>query len=72
MCFLNTSHLNNWVESNGIQKPMLLLVDGHKSHMSLVLCAKCEKMDIILYAMPPNTTHMLQPADVSVFDPMKS
>ncbi|KOB70151.1 Uncharacterized protein OBRU01_15785 [Operophtera brumata] len=58
-----TNDFNNWVESNGIKKPILLLVDGHKSHMSLVLSATCEQMGIILYALPPNTTHMLQPAD---------
>lgn len=32
----------------------------------------CENLGIILYALPPNTTHMLQPADVSVFGPLKS
>lgn len=32
----------------------------------------CEEMQIILYALPPNTTHILQPADVSVFAPLKS
>ncbi|KAJ8964285.1 hypothetical protein NQ314_005019, partial [Rhamnusium bicolor] len=28
--------------------------------------------NIILYALPPNATHMMQPADVSVFKPLKS
>ncbi|CAK1588131.1 unnamed protein product, partial [Parnassius mnemosyne] len=62
---------NTWVENNKIQKPILLLVDGHKSHMSLVLSSMCEQLGIILYALPPNTTHILQPADVSVFAPLK-
>lgn len=63
---------NTWVENNNIQKPILLLVDGHKSHMSLVLSSMCEQLGIILYALPPNTTHILQPADVSVFAPLKA
>ncbi|KAJ8914047.1 hypothetical protein NQ315_017566 [Exocentrus adspersus] len=45
--------------------------DGHKSHMTLPLSRFCKQQDIILYALPPNTTHILQPADVSVFKPMK-
>lgn len=63
---------NAWVEKNNIQKPIPLLVDGHKSHMSLVLSSMCEELKIILYALPPNTTHMLQPADVSDFAPLKA
>lgn len=67
-----TNDFNNWVENNGIKKPILLLVDGHKSHMSMVLSVMCEQLGIILYALPPNSTHMLQPADVSVFGPLKN
>lgn len=66
-----TNDFNAWLEQNKIQKPILLLVDGHKSHMSLMLSSMCEQLGIILYALPPNTTHMLQPADVSVFAPLK-
>ncbi|XP_045768675.1 tigger transposable element-derived protein 1-like [Maniola jurtina] len=67
-----TNDFNNWVEEKNIKKPVLLLVDGHKSHMSLMLSTICEEMKIILYALPPNTTHILQPADVSVFAPVKT
>ena len=67
-----TNEFHNWVVENNIEKPVLLLVDGHKSHMSLTLSKKCEEMQIILYALLPNTTHILQPADVSVFAPAKT
>ncbi|XP_045501117.1 uncharacterized protein LOC123698513 [Colias croceus] len=63
---------NKWITEKNIKKPVLLLVDGHKSHMSLALSSVCEELGIILYALPPNTTHMLQPADVSVFAPLKA
>ncbi|KAJ8953423.1 hypothetical protein NQ318_023540 [Aromia moschata] len=46
-------------------------INGHRSHMSLPLSEFCAANKIILYALPPNTTHMLQPADVSVFRPLK-
>nr|CAI5849115.1 unnamed protein product [Callosobruchus analis] len=32
----------------------------------------CDQHGIILYALPPNATHMIQPADVSVFRPLKA
>lgn len=67
-----TNDFNNWIVRNNITKPVLLLVDGHKSHMSLMLSTMCEDLQIILYALPPNTTHILQPADVSVFAPLKA
>lgn len=67
-----TNEFHNWVVKNNIIKPILLLVDGHKSHMSLMLSTLCEELQIILYALPPNTTHILQPADVSVFAPVKT
>ncbi|CAH0549892.1 unnamed protein product [Brassicogethes aeneus] len=62
---------NKWVDENKLKRPILLLVDGHRSHMSLPFSQFCDANKIILYALPPNTTHMLQPADVSVFRPLK-
>ncbi|CAK1600118.1 unnamed protein product [Parnassius mnemosyne] len=62
---------NKWRIENKIKKPVLLLVDGHKSHMKLPLSEFCESNGIILYTLPPRTTHILQPADVSVFRLLK-
>ncbi|KAF2901136.1 hypothetical protein ILUMI_05055 [Ignelater luminosus] len=45
--------------------------NGHKSHTTLALSEFCDKNQIILYALPPNTTHILQPADGSVFRSLK-
>ncbi|KAJ8938288.1 hypothetical protein NQ314_011540 [Rhamnusium bicolor] len=64
--------LNPWIQSqNNIQKPVLFLVDGHRSHMSVELSKFCDDNDIILYALPPNSTHIMQPADVGLFKPLK-
>ncbi|KAI4461697.1 hypothetical protein MML48_5g00010854 [Holotrichia oblita] len=62
---------HTWVLENQIKKPLLIFVDGHKSHMTLSLSKWCDKNQIVLYALPPNTTHILQPADVALFKPMK-
>ncbi|CAH0721510.1 unnamed protein product, partial [Brenthis ino] len=64
--------LNKWIQENNIKKPVLVFVDGHKSHMTMGLSQYCYDNNIILYALPPNTTHLMQPADVSVFKPLKS
>lgn len=63
--------VNAWLEQNSIPKPVLLFVDGHKSHLTLDLNKFCYDNQIILYSLPPNTTHLMQPADVSVFRPLK-
>ncbi|KAJ8928694.1 hypothetical protein NQ314_018704 [Rhamnusium bicolor] len=40
--------------------------------MTMQLSEFCDQNSIILYALPPNTTHILQPADVSIFKPLKT
>lgn len=64
--------VNKWIDENNIKRPVLLLVDGHRTHLTMELSEYCSNSGIILYALPPNTTHMMQPADVSVFKPLKS
>ena len=61
-----------WVQRNDIKMPVILFVDGHSTHLTLQTCQFCEQNRIILYLLPPNTTHILQPADVGPFKPMKS
>ncbi|KAK9753014.1 CENP-B N-terminal DNA-binding domain [Popillia japonica] len=62
---------DTWLTEQNIKRPIILFVDGHKSHLTLPLSTWCHENHIILYALPPNTTHILQPADVSVFMPLK-
>ena len=52
-------------------RPLLLLMDGHSSHycLSTIKCAAKEK--VILFTLPPNTTHLTQPLDKAVFGPLK-
>ena len=53
-------------------QPLLLLVDGHKSHMTLELVDLARENNVILFCLPPHTTHALQPLDVSVFKALKA
>ena len=56
----------------GSQRPVLLFVDGHASHVNLDVIDLARKNYVILYCLPPHTTHALQPLDVSVFKSLKS
>lgn len=61
-----------WILKNGIKLPVVLYVDGHKSHLTLSLSEFCRENGIILISLLPNSTHILQPLDVGVFHPLKS
>ncbi|KYG40015.1 hypothetical protein M433DRAFT_98540, partial [Acidomyces richmondensis BFW] len=49
----------------------LLIMDGHSSHITANVIAHCMEYAIDLLILPPHTSHMLQPLDVSVFSPLK-
>ncbi|KAJ8983254.1 hypothetical protein NQ317_015603 [Molorchus minor] len=59
------------LEKSGIQFPVILFVDGHKTHIDRKLSDLCTNLQIILVALYPNATRILQPADVSTFKPLK-
>ena len=54
---------------NTSSKPILLIYDGHGSHDTLDLIEIAREHNIILFCLPPHTTHKLQPLDVGVFGP---
>ncbi|XP_063242365.1 uncharacterized protein LOC134542216 [Bacillus rossius redtenbacheri] len=60
-----------WLSRNGVVFPVILFLDGHKSHLSLEVSELCAEKKIILYCLPPNATHILQPCDVTVFRALK-
>lgn len=55
-----------------LQFPIVLFVDGHVSHLTYHLSTYCKSVEIILIALYPNATHLLQPMDVAVFRTLKS
>lgn len=65
------NHFIPYLEKEKVQFPIILFVDGHRSHLTMHLSELCEAKGVILVALHPNCTHMLQPADVSVFAPLK-
>lgn len=62
---------NDWLEANDIKKPVVVWTDWHETRINFHLAKTLQDLQIILYGLPPNSTHFMQPLDVSVFGPMK-
>ena len=52
-------------------RPILLLYDGHSSHISIEVIQKARENVIHLLCLPSHGTHILQPLDVSVMSSLK-
>ena len=53
------------------ERPLLLLTNGHKTHVNIDVIDLCRENNITLFCLPPHTTHALQPLDVAVFKSLK-
>ena len=49
----------------------MLLCDGHGSHFTPEAIARAAEKGVVVFCIPPNTTHVAQPLDVSFFAPLK-
>ena len=61
-------------ESKGnlsLTKKMVLIMDGHKSHVSLEIVLKAKSYGMDMISFPTCTSHELQPLDVSCFKSFK-
>ena len=54
------------------EKPVLLILDNHCSHISLPAIELARKSGIVMLTLSPHTSHKLQPLDRSVYGPMKT
>jgi len=52
-------------------EPRLLILDGHGSHETLEFMWECYLNNIYLLFLPPHTSHVMQPLDLTVFFPLK-
>ena len=53
-------------------RPLLLLLDGHSSHYCPSMIRQAAEHKVVLFALPPNTTHLTQPLDKGIFGPLKT
>lgn len=49
----------------------LLILDGHESHNTFLFHEYCREHNIVVLCLPPHSSHLLQPADVGAFEPLK-
>ncbi|XP_051277211.1 uncharacterized protein LOC127375248 [Dicentrarchus labrax] len=54
------------------QERPLLVLDGHKSHLDPELVRVVQREEVNLLCLPPHTSHILQPLDMSFFGPLKA
>lgn len=52
-------------------RPLLLLLDGHSSHYCPETIHLAAKEGVVIFVLPPNSTHILQPLDKDTFAPLK-
>jgi len=53
------------------QRPLLVVLDGHISHLNTSTIRKAMEENIVLLKLPPHTTDLLQPLDRNCFGPLK-
>ena len=53
------------------QRPLLLVYDGHSTHLTSSIIKKARSENITIIKLPPHTTDRLQPLDVCCFKPLK-
>ena len=53
-------------------RPLLLLLDGHSSHFCPDTVRLAAQEQVVVFALPPNTTHLSQSLDKGCFGPLKA
>ncbi|CAF3852606.1 unnamed protein product [Rotaria sp. Silwood1] len=76
--WMNLNAFEYWLEeifipsTSHINRPLLLIMDGYTSHISLKIIDLLKKNSIICLILPPHTTHALQPLDLVLFNTVKN
>ena len=74
--WINRELFDKWFSNHFLKyapqsRPLLLLLDGHSSHYSPATINLAAEQGILVYVLPPNTTHLTQPLDKGCFAPLK-
>lgn len=75
--WMETTLFFNWfrdvfLRNIGEDRPVLLIYDGHTTHISTQLIRLAQENQVTIMKLPPHTTHLLQPLDVAVFKSLKT
>jgi hypothetical protein len=64
-------HFIAYTKDKKVGARQLLIFDGHESHHSVEFQELCKDNNIFTLCLPPHSSHLLQPLDVSCFGPLK-
>ena len=64
--------LQFFAQSIPLSRPVLLILDGHSSHVSIEAIEFARSNDIHMLCIPAHTTHIIQPLDIGVLKSFKS
>jgi hypothetical protein len=70
--YLETHFLPHVRRGCNDKQPVLLIFDGHTSHISRELIEWANSQHIVMFVLPAHTSHILQPLDTAVFGPFKN
>jgi hypothetical protein len=62
---------NHFLSYAPASRPLLLILDGHSSHFNPATLRRAAEEKVIMFCLPPNTTHKTQPLDKGCFGPLK-
>lgn len=65
-------HFLGWLDKNDVGRPVMLIFDGHGSHLTYNMAQMAADNQVTLYCLPPHTSSKLQPLDVGVYGPLKT
>ena len=63
---------NHFVSHIPLERPVLLIVDGHSTHIDVEISKFCKENGILLYCLLPHSSHITKPLDVGFFGPLKT
>ena len=70
----NTDILLDYIQNHFlkyVKTPVLLVYDGHSTHITSSVLSLARNSGIHLFVLPPHSSHITQPLDVGIFGPMK-
>ena len=63
--------LHHFLAYAPLVRPLLLLMDGHSSHFSPIFVNKAAEEQVLVFCLPPHSSHKTQPLDKGIFSPLK-
>ena len=61
-------HFINYIQRPDASQTVIILLDGHKSHINVPALEWAKTNNIIFFVLPAHTSHLLQPLEVGCFD----